>query len=539
MSHPPITSIPRRVLLCAITVLLGAGVLALYAAPSGARSASPAIINGQEASITQFPWQVFVMTVVEQPGGLDLELNCGGAILDDTHILTAAHCVDEEGTTTTYPASEVRVLAGASDVAEFEASLTAPIDSEERGVSRVRVHPYYNPPPGIKDDAAVLELSEPLVLSPAANAQAIPLVPAGATPAGGTALSLSGYGKQNGDEHVESNGKLYSTSLTAASSDACRELVGVNSAVLLCDSGVNTASCQGDSGSPVTEGTPPVEVGMVDFGGQGCPTNSYAGLTNLAAPEVRDFIEGNESPPVAARPTAAPAIKTVGSTPVALSPLTCEPGSWSGSPSFTYTFEVENGSAQVLQSGPSATYVPPASLVGTPIVCIVQAANAGGVATARSGTTPALASDSVSPRSSITALKCHLQSCSVSVAASDPYSLALGVEAWVSYETTTNCHTAKPRKGKKPAKAPLCHSTAAVIIPVSNTAPGVFTAGASKLPYNESVKFTALATNAAGLRPAVAAVRSTTLHPPAGHRSVKSRSGHGRSHSTHHTHHRH
>ena len=63
---------------------------------------------------------------------------------------------------------------------------------------------------------------------------AIPLVATGATPAAGTALTVSGYGKQNGAESAQPNGKLYATTLIAISSDACRAWRGSNSAVLLC-----------------------------------------------------------------------------------------------------------------------------------------------------------------------------------------------------------------------------------------------------------------------------------------------------------------
>ena len=82
--------------------------------------------------------------------------------------------------------------------------------------------------------------------------------------------------------------------------------------MLLCALGASSSTCQGDSGGPLTEGSPPVEVGIVDFGEQGCPADSAAGFTNVAAPEVRAFIEGSESPPVAARPTSPPVIRAVG-----------------------------------------------------------------------------------------------------------------------------------------------------------------------------------------------------------------------------------
>src|ERR1039458_4326678 len=267
-------------------------VLALQASSADASGLNedplvPYIVGGQEASISQFPWQVYVVRYDKTEG---TGAACGGSILDATHILTAAHCVDHEGNTTTYPAGDVAVLAGASDVS----ASTPPPGSQLMLVSRIRVDPYYSPLPNIKDDVAVLELSSPLELSAAASAQAIPLVPTGATPAPGTVLSLSGYGKQEGAEKAEPKGKLSSTTLAAISSDACREAVGVNSAVLLCAAGASSSACGGDSGGPLTEGNPPVEVGVVDFGGTTCPVGQINGFPNVAAAEVRAFIEGSE-----------------------------------------------------------------------------------------------------------------------------------------------------------------------------------------------------------------------------------------------------
>jgi hypothetical protein len=508
----------RRLASLALTICgLIAFALTLQAAPAGAaplqsQLLAPQIINGQEASISQFPWQVFVL--LDEPIAGE-EGACGGSILDPTHILTAAHCVDHEGTTSSYSPGNFLVIAGASEVLGFGLPLedfeVAPSTFQARELKSFRTDPYYEASPEVKDDVAVLELAQPLELSAARSTAAIPLVPTGATPAPGTALSISGYGKETGTEGSELNGKLYSTTLTAISSDACRDSVGANSAVLLCAVGPNSSTCQGDSGGPLTEGTPAVEVGTVDFGPKECPVGQPDAFTNLAAPEIRAFVEGSETPPVAARPTSFPVVKSVGPAPVDFSPLTCEPGGWSGSPSFSYTFQTESASPQVLQSGPSNLFTPPASLVGAPLVCIVQATNPGGVSTLRSATTPAIAADTAAPVAAITALKCHLQTCTLSISTSDPNDVALSVTASGVYQVTTKCPAKKGKKKK--GKQPVCHKTHLANMPVSAVA-GIYQATVTKLPYNERVTFTALATNAAGLRPAISPVRSTTLHPP-------------------------
>jgi secreted trypsin-like serine protease len=487
-------------------------------AAGGGESFTPFIIGGQETSISQVPWQVYVEAKFEE-GGYHVIAACGGSILDATHVLTAAHCVDDEGTTVQHPPADFTVVAGVSTT--FGSSPTRQVT----GVSHVRQHPYFTRLPETKDDVAVLTLSKALTLSPEMNAEAIPLVPIGATPAPGTPLSVSGYGLENGAENAEPNGKLYATSLTAVGSDPCRGSAGVNSAVLLCAMSSTSSTCRGDSGGALTEGSPAVQVGIVDFGLQGCPVERPDGFTNVAAPEVRDFIEGSESPPVAARPTAPPVIRSVGAGPIDFSPLSCEPGTWSGSPSFTYTFEVEDSSQRVLQSGPSNVYAPPASLIDFPLVCIVQASNAGGVSTYRSATSAPVAADTARPAGSLSGPRCHLQACSVSIAASDPYSVPLGVSSRASYTLAASCPAkkGKKRRGGRAARRSTCKRTVTLTMPLSSISAGHYRATATRLPYNRPITFTTLVTNAAGLRSAKPLVRSATLRPPSAGSKAKSK----------------
>jgi Trypsin len=471
---------------------------------AGGASLVPYIINGQEASISQFPWQVSVQSEFEEKGK-NLSTLCGGSILDSTHILTAAHCVDVEGTTTTHPAEDFVVVAGDSDINGLSSA------TQVRGVAGIRTHPYYTVLPDAKDDVAILTLKQSLELSPEKNTQAIPLIQAGATPAPGTTLSVSGYGKEEGadGEGHGPTGKLYSTALTAIGSDACRDLVGVNSAVLLCAESSSSATCKGDSGGPLTEGSPAVQVGIVDFGLKECPVGKPAGFSNLAAPEIRAFIDGSESPPIAARPTSLPAIRSVGPVPVDFGPLTCEPGAWNGSPSFTYTFQVENDSAQVLQSGPSNAFTPPLNMVGVPLVCIVQAGNPGGVTTLRSATTPPIAVDTTPPIAGITRLRCHLRACTLSLSASDPNGVALSLRPSASYSVLARC----PRRKGRPARKTGCHKTRTVKMSLKTLSARAFQATVSKLPYGRKLTFSVQAGNAAGLK-ARTAIAHTTLHKP-------------------------
>jgi hypothetical protein len=253
----------------------------------------------------------------------------------------------------------------------------------------------------------------------------------------------------------------------------------------------------------------------VDFGAKECPVGVPDVFTNIAAPEIRDFIEGSESPPVAARPTSTPVLKSVGTAPVDFSPLTCEPGAWTGSPTFSYTIQEENSSAAVLQSGPGNIFTPPSSLVGTPLVCIVEASNPGGVTTFRSATTAAIAADTAAPTSAITADKCVKQACTLSLTASDPNGVALTVTPSASYTVVAKCPKAKKKKKKKgkKVKQPVCHTTKTAPMALTAGAAGAFQAAVSRLPYGETITFIVDVSNAAGLQ-ATPLSTHTTLHKP-------------------------
>ncbi len=507
ISRDPARRLATLVVACIAALILASFGHQAQAATSlagGGAPLVPYIINGQEASISQFPWQVYVEGGPFKEGGKTFITSCGGSILDSTHILTAAHCVDVEGTTVEHPAAAFLVASGASNINE------PPSTIQVKGVASIRTHPYYTVSPEIKDDVAVLTLDTPLELSEGKDAEPIPLVPAGATPAPGTTLSLSGYGKEAGAESAQPDGKLYSTTLTAISSDACRSQVGLNSAVLLCAESASSSGCQGDSGGPLTEGSPAVEVGIVDFGGKECPVAHPNVFTNIAAPEIRDFIEGSESPPVAPRQTSPPVMKWFGSSPIAFVPLTCESGAWSGSPTLAYTFQVENASAQMLQSGPGNVFAPLGSLVGSAVVCIAQATNPGGTSTGRSVATPAIAPDTTPPNAAIKALKCHLQSCVLSFAAWDPNGLAVSAQPTVTYSATAKC---PKKKGKHASKKRVCHKAKTLKMSLKTISASSFQATASRLPYGEKITLAVAVANAAGLK-ARTVTAHTTLRKP-------------------------
>lgn len=369
-SGVPMRMIPSR-------VHLRRGHLLVRDLRSGARRARTAIVGGTQISITQAPWQVFVVAFLSETD----ELLCGGSILDETEVLTAGHCVFNPSTRTRIPAEQIVVVAGTSDLEIFEA------EEQFSFASSVRVHPYFTYDPestsAVPDDVAVLHLEIPLAFTP--STKSIGPTPTGALPAEGAAVKLTGFGEED-PLLSELNGKLYSLGMTLGFSHQCG---GEADAVFLCASAPGGSLCFGDSGSALTvPGSPGTVAGVADtvqaISGKPCLDGAIGGFANVSAPEIEDFIKGSEAPPRAPRGGSGTVIRGL---IVAGQSLRCESGSWSNGPTLTYEF-INSATGQVLQQGSSSTYALSAADVGRTIFCQVQAANAGGTGITRTVALP-------------------------------------------------------------------------------------------------------------------------------------------------------
>nr|WP_246851615.1 serine protease [Patulibacter sp. SYSU D01012] len=299
------TATPRVALLAAAAALLAAAP-----AVAGERRAGERIVGGAPVAITRAPYQaaIYDPTLGGAQASPFLGQFCGGAILDATHVATAAHCVFDQERGTVRPVSRLRVLAGVTRLRRAGEPEVA--TARDAGVRSVAIRPGFVL--GTLDgDAAVLTLDAPLYTgTPVADgttaiAPIAPVTPeqAALVARTGDPVTVTGWGNQAPQPEVGTGRSDYPQTLQAATTHvvddgSCARAyarVGVRiTRRVLCagERAGGVDACQGDSGGPLTAlvGGTPALVGIVSLG-SGCAQANRPGLyARIADPAVGGFV---------------------------------------------------------------------------------------------------------------------------------------------------------------------------------------------------------------------------------------------------------
>lgn len=193
---------------------------------------------------------------------------CGGALIAQDWVLTAAHCVESFTVANeVLDPSEVRVITGHPD-------LGAATAADRLQVSQIISHPLWRTEDPIPHDIALIELSAP---APLGSPIRVPEPADASLWALGQSGTVMGWGATN-PNGTQSSSVLREVDVPHRSDAQCAGS-GYDPALSLCAGGVaGEDSCSGDSGgpliSPASGGVPRV-VGIVSSGPDPC---AQAGL---------------------------------------------------------------------------------------------------------------------------------------------------------------------------------------------------------------------------------------------------------------------
>ncbi len=217
------------------------------------------IVGGSPSSPGEFPWQV----VVYPDGYL-----CGGSLIDAEWVLTAGHCVYENGTV--MPPADVTVTLGEHNLNQNEGS------EQHKSISQVILHPNYNHSTS-NNDLALLKLSSPATLN--SNVNPISLN-TDSNIAVGTLTTVTGWGATSEGGAISNT--LLKVDVPIFSQASCNSAYGGVTEGMICAGYASGGkdSCQGDSGGPLIMAAgngASKQVGIVSWG-DGCARPNAPGV---------------------------------------------------------------------------------------------------------------------------------------------------------------------------------------------------------------------------------------------------------------------
>ncbi|XP_031331925.1 brachyurin-like [Photinus pyralis] len=232
------------------------------------------IVGGDEAALHGFPYQVAIFIQVPQGTGF-----CGGSLISDKHILTAAHCVSS--------ASSALVMVGAHNIKAEESN------RQEFNTTSFAVHEQWFPL-FILNDIAIIKINDAIQVD-GVTVKILALAPATEDAVlTGLQATVSGWGKDSDSAQGVSSVLRYVNS-TIIENDICKIFYfgNIRDEHICMNGWEGKSSCQGDSGGPLvmTRDGELTQYGVVSFGIIfGCEKGWPSVYTSV--PKYRSWIDG-------------------------------------------------------------------------------------------------------------------------------------------------------------------------------------------------------------------------------------------------------
>lgn len=220
------------------------------------------IVGGDEAEAHEFPYQISLQWNFNDGQSAGFHF-CGGSLLNENFVLTAAHCK------TSYSNDGfIEVVAAEHDTETEEGP------EQRRNVAAFIVHEGYDAVQGVSpDDIAVVRVDKPFQLNDKVKTVQLPKQ----LEQFEGDVTLSGWGSMSTTVNPEYPDKLRKVELPLVDIERCYTLWGFDSALAtsnVCAGPIDgsRSACSADSGGPLVKqsGHEVVQVGVVSWGAVPC-----------------------------------------------------------------------------------------------------------------------------------------------------------------------------------------------------------------------------------------------------------------------------
>lgn len=233
------------------------------------------VVGGTPATLGTWPWMAAIFF-----GGVFSFVSCGGVLINDQYILTAAHCVVDKATGQKKKESDYTVRLGDLDIA-VDTDNATPKDFK---VVEIIPHAEYNPTL-IKNDIAIMKLEKPTEFTDLIRPICLPTVPSMLNNQfENTTPFIAGWGTV--EFRGESSNILRQVALKVVPTSTCQSAfdrfkVTISDTQLCAGYSLGGKdACQGDSGGPLMlagENSKWYSIGVVSVGFK-CAEPGFPGI---------------------------------------------------------------------------------------------------------------------------------------------------------------------------------------------------------------------------------------------------------------------